>query len=112
MKNSMIRFALIGAMTVLLSACGGPTIDGKNPETFKASITKMMSDMDAKSAQKLQRDLQTISQKEIFSGKPITNLSDVAKNVQDSELRILEGLDGLTAEEIGEKADKIRKEKG
>ncbi len=112
MKNTLIRFALIGSMAVLLSACGGPTVDSKNAETFKASITEMLADMDAKSGQKLQRDLQTISQKEMFSGKSPANLADISKSVQDAELRILESLDGLTAEEIGEKADKIRKEKG
>jgi hypothetical protein len=112
MKNTLIRFALIGSMAVLLSACGGPTIDGKNGETFKASLKIMMSDMDAKSGQKLQNDLGVISQKEMFSGISTTNISDIAKTVQDAEIRLLEGLDGLTAEEIGEKADKIRKEKG
>lgn len=98
------RSALILALAGLLTACGGPELDGKTQETLQLSMKEVIESLDKDEARQFQKDIATIGMHAMAGMK--LDLKDIeAKNTQ-----LLDTLDGKNASEIADLANEIREQ--
>lgn len=102
--RTTIRTCIAIAAFALLAACGGPKIDAKNATTFQESVENISRGLERQEATQFGMDIQTIS-KEILGSAIMT--MDTAK-IQQAENEIMNRLDGMTASDVHEEAERIR----
>lgn len=102
----MRRIACVVLVAGLLAGCGESKLDGSSPEAYKASAAKMAEGLSKEQREKLEADLMVIAFKnfdmsQVFSGK---------KSAEDVTSEALKAVDGKTASQISQEADKVRAE--
>ena len=92
----------IAALAGLLSACGGPSIDGKNSTTMQQSIEAIMSKLEPDQQRKFAQDLAIV-------GTSISLQNGISlEGLSQAEERMLKALDGKTASDVAKMADELR----
>lgn len=102
-----IAIAFVVSVSLLLSACGDPRIDGSSEEAYKASIEKVRGALDDKEKEEFDSALKQVAfskldLKAIFSGSATPD--SIGKDV-------LTSLNGKTANDVIADAKKIQEER-
>ena len=98
----ILRTSAILAITSLLAACGGPTLDGKTQATLQTSMQKVIEALDTKEARQFQADVAFIS---------MASMSDVKmdlKAIESKSIELLDTFDGKTADDVADLANEMR----
>ncbi len=104
MKN-ILRTSVVLTLTGLISACGGPELNGKSQETLQSSMKEIIESLDTKEAHQFQKDFVFISTSMMNGVKFDLNAINAKQN------EILETFDGKTAEDVVEMANQMREAK-
>lgn len=102
MKNA-IRMTLLASAMILLAACGGPTIDGKNEATLEQSMTAIMAELPQDEARQFQSDIQVVA------AEVMADLGGMSlKNIQQGTDAMIKKLDGKSVKDVHKMAEAIR----
>lgn len=101
----VLRTSVVLTLAGLISACGGPELNGKSQETLQTSMKAIIESLDTKEAHQFQKDYVYISTSMLNDVKFDLNAINSKQN------EILEAFDGKTAEDVAEMANEMREAK-
>ncbi|CAN7487335.1 hypothetical protein LJR071_003222 [Pseudomonas sp. LjRoot71] len=101
----VLRTWVVLTLAGLISACGGPELNGKSQETLQSSMKEIIESLDTKEAHQFQEDFVFISTSMMKDVK--FNLSAISAKQNE----LLETFDGKTAEDVADMANEIREAK-
>ncbi|VXB76555.1 hypothetical protein PSEUDO8AS_30150 [Pseudomonas sp. 8AS] len=101
----ILRTWVVLTLAGLISACGGPELNGKSQETLLTSMQEIIESLDTKEAHQFQKDYVYISTSMLNDVKFDLNAINTKQN------EILEAFDGKTAEDVAEMANEMREAK-
>ena len=90
------------ALSGLLAACGGPTIDGKNSTTMQQSIEAIMAKLEPAEQRAFAQNLAIV-------GTSISLQNGISlEGLSQAEDRMLKALDGKTPSDVAKMAEEFR----
>lgn len=95
------------SMTLLVGGCGEPKVDGSSDQALKDSIKKIAGSLDPAGKSKFEDDVAVVA----FSKLDIAAVMNGTSNSEQQLLKARQDLDGKTAKEISNAAEKIRAER-
>lgn len=99
--------AAVTTMAILVGGCGEPKVDGSSDKAMKDSIQKIAGGLDQAGKAKFEDDVATVA----FSKIDISGVLNGSSTQEQQLEKARQDLDGKSAKEISEAAEKIRIER-
>lgn len=103
----MRRFIALTLLAGALAGCGEPKIDGSSEEAFKESIAEVAKKLPEDQRSKFSSDVMLLA----FQGMDIGHVLQGKKKPDDISGDMITALNGMTAQQVSNKADQVRKER-
>ena len=107
MKTKFIQVVLL---SILLSACGKPTIDGSSAQSVKASIQKIKQSVSKDDFSRFGKAYLYIMMRAASEGKNLAQI-DPEKAIDNASTKVRKMLNGMTASDVIKLAEELKNKK-
>lgn len=103
----MRRLIALTVLAATLSGCGEPKIDGSSEQAFKESIAKVAKSLPEDQRKKFSSDVTLLA----FQGIDFGEVLRGKQSPEDASGNLVASLNGMTAGQVSEKADEVRRQR-
>ncbi|WP_099311916.1 DUF6694 family lipoprotein [Pseudomonas sp. ICMP 564] len=100
----MLRLMCVVLMAGMLTGCGDPKLDGSSQQAFKDSAAKVAASLPEDKRKQFASDVMVLA----FQGLDIAQVFQGKKNAEDVTADMLVALNGKTAQQISDEANRVR----